>query len=378
MRKYLILPLLLTLAAALSAPLAFAQTTGTVKGVCKDVDGKPIVGADVEWVSPESGHTYKLKTNNKGEYFSLGIVPGKYNVKLSKDGKELFHLNGINVGVDETEVPFDLKKEQAAAAQGQGLTPEQAKAQSEAAAKAESDKKVVGTLNEKLNAARTASAAGDYDTAIATLNEANQLDPNRDLIWYALGDAYRMSATKQTDPAEKQKRFEMAAADYQKAIDLRTASEGSQKDPDNNLKMAAYYNNLADAYQKSRKVDEAVANYTKAAQLDPAHAAGYWFNIGAVLTNAGKVDEAIVAFDKVIAADPTKAEAYYQKGINLIGKATLKGDKMEAPPGTAEAFQKYLELDPNGRFAQPAKDMLTSIGATVETGYGNKKKPVKK
>jgi tetratricopeptide (TPR) repeat protein len=332
----------------------------------------------VEWVSPESGHSYKLKTNNKGEYFSLGIVPGKYNVKLSKDGKELFHLNGITVGLDETEVPFDLKKEQVAAAQGQGLTPEQAKAQQEAAAKAAAATKTIGTLNQKLSAANAANAAGDYETAITTLNDANQIDGTHPETWASLGDAYRLSAAKQTDPAEKQKRFEMAAADYQKAIDLRTASEAAQKDADNGVKMAAYYNNLGDAYQKSRKVDEAVASYTKAAQLDPAHAAGYWFNIGAVLTNAGRVDEAIAAFDKVIAADPSKSEAYYQKGINLIGKATLKGDKMEAPPGTAEAFQKYLELDPNGRFAQPAKDMLTSIGATVETGYGTKKKPVKK
>ncbi len=379
MRKHFILPLLFAFVMGLSASPAFAQTTGTVKGVCKDSDGKPIVQAEVEWVGIESGHTYKLKTNNKGEYFSLGIVPGKYNVKLSKDGKELFHINNISVGLEETEVPFDLKKEQANQAAGQGLTPEQAKAKADAAAKSAVETKTVGTLNEKLNAARTASAAGDYDTAIATLNEANQIDNSRDLIWYSLGDAYRMSATKQTDPAEKQKRFETAAADYQKAIDLRAASDVAQKDPDNNVKMAAYYNNLADAYQRARKVDDAVANYTKAAQLDPAHAAGYWFNIGAVLTNAGKLDDAIAAFDKVIAADPTKAEAYYQKGINLIGKETIgKDGKATAPPGTAEAFQKYLELEPNGRFAQPAKDMLASIGASVETGFGNKKKPVKK
>ncbi len=71
----------------------------------------------------------------------------------------------------------------------------------------------------------------------------------------------------------------------------------------------------------------------------------YLFNVGAVLTNAGKVDDAIVAFDKVIAADPTKADAYYWKGVNMIGKETLgKDDKMIAPTGTAEAFQKYLEL----------------------------------
>jgi hypothetical protein len=85
-----------------------------------------------------------------------------------------------------------------------------------------------------------------------------------------------------------------------------------------------------------------------------------------------------VAFDKVIAADPNKADAYYWKGVNMIGKATLKGDKMVAPEGTAEAFQKYLELQPTGTFADPAKQMLTSIGASVETQFGNKKKAAPK
>lgn len=377
MRKYFTLPLLLVLAMGLAAPLAVAQTTGTVKGVCKDSDGKPIPQAEVEWTSTESGHVYKLKTNNKGEYFSLGIVPGKYNVKLSKDGKQLFTLSGIPVGLEETDQDIDLKKEKETQAAAQGLTPEQQKAKEEEAAKAANETKTVGTLNEKLKAAAAASDAGDFDTAISTLNEANQIDNTRDLIWFKLADAYRMSATKQTDPAEKQKRYEMAAADYQKAIDLRGASEQAQKDPDNNVKTAAYYNNLADAYQRAHKVDEAIAAYDKAIQLDPAHAAGYLFNEGAVLTNAGKVDEAIVVFDKVIAADPTKAEAYYQKGINLIGKETIgKDGKAVAPPGTAEAFRKYLELEPNGRFAQGAKDLLTSIGAPVETGFG-KKKPAK-
>jgi tetratricopeptide (TPR) repeat protein len=379
MSKYFILPLLLVLAVGLSAPLALAQTTGTVKGVCKDAEGNPIVGAEVEWVGTESGHSYKLKTDKKGEYFSLGIVPGKYNVKFSKDGKELFHINGILVGLEEMEQDLDLKKEQSSAAQAQGLTPEQIKAKQEAAAKAAVETKTVGTLNEKLKAAAAASDAKDYETAIATLNEANQIDSTRDLIWFKLADAYRLSATTQTDPAEKQKRYEMAATNYQKAIDLRSASEAAQKDPENNLKMAAYYNNLAEADAKSRKVDEAVANYSKAAQLDPAHAGTYLFNEGAVLTNAGKVDEAIVVWDKVIAADPTKAAAYYQKGVNLIGKETIgKDGKAVAPEGTAEAFQKYLELEPNGPYAEGAKAMLASIGAPVETGFGSKKKPVKK
>ncbi len=376
MRKYSILSLLLVLVAGMWTSLAVAQTTGSVKGVCKDVDGKPITQAQVEWISTDTGHKYSLKTNNKGEYFSLGITPGKYNVTLSKDGKEVYTLKNVPVGMDETVQDFDMKKEQAVAAQAQGMTPEEAKARADAAAKAAAENKTVGTLNDKLKAAATASEAGDYETAIATLNQANEIDPTRDLIWFKLGDAYRLSAPKQADPDEKKKRYEMAATDYQKAIDLRSASQTAPKDPDNNVKMAAYYNNLAEVDSKSGKIDDAVTDYTKAAQLDQTHAVMYLFNEGAILTNAGKVDAAIAAFDKVIATDPTKAEAYYWKGVNLIGKATLKGDKMVAPEGTAEAFRKYLELQPDGKLAQPAKDMLASIGAPVETGYG-KKKPAK-
>ena len=152
----------------------------------------------------------------------------------------------------------------------------------------------------------------------------------------------------------------------------------NDKDPNAAKNLAAYYNNLAEAYAKSNKVDDAVKTYELAAQADPTNAGQYYFNTGAVLTNAGKVDDALAAFNKVIAADPNRADAYYWKGVNMIGKATLQGDKMVAPPGTADAFQKYLELQPTGTYADAAKQMLTSIGASVETSFGNKKKQTKK
>ena len=364
---------LVVLTLGVCVPRVFAQATGSVKGVCKDADGNAITEGTVEWLSQDTGRKYTLKLNKKGEYFSLGISPGKYKVTLfGPDGKERFHFGGVNVGLDETTLDFDLKKETAAAAQGQGLTPEQLKAKEEQSAKIQKEQGTVKTLNEKLNAAKTAADAGDLDTAIKTMQEATEIDATRDLLFFKLADYYRMSASKQTDPEEKKKRYEAAATNYQKAIDLKTANP-DPKDSDANGKLAAYYNNLAEVYAKSGKIDDAVATYNKAAQLDPAHAGQYNFNIGAVLTNAGKVDDAIVAFDKVIAADPNKADAYYWKGVNMIGKATLKGDKMVAPDGTAEAFNKYLELAPSGTYAQPEKDMLASIGASVETGFSKKK-----
>ena len=377
MKRIFIIPFLLVLVVGLCAPPVFAQAMGSVKGVCKDAEGKPITGAVVEWNGVETGRKYPIKVNNKGEYFSLGINPGKYNVQLMKDGKEVFHINNVTVSLDEMELNFDLKKEAEKTAAGQGMTPEQIKQMQEAQAQAAKETNTVKALNDKLNIAKSASDAGDYETAIATLTEANQMDPSRDVIWFRLADAYRMSAVKQTDPAEKQKRFENAATDYQKAIELRQAAV--QKDPDANVKMAAYYNNLAEVYGKSNRVDDAVKTYQQAATLDPSHAGQYLFNTGAVLTNAGKVDDAVVAFDKVIAADPTKADAYYWKGVNLVGKATTdKSGKVIAAPGTEEAFSKYLELQPSGSHAEEAKAMLQYIGSTIETGFGTKKKAVKK
>ncbi len=384
MKKSFAILLFALLALGLCVPQVFAQASGTVKGVCKDPQGTPIPDAVVVWANMDNGQKYNLKTNKKGEYFSLGLTPGKYLVTLyktaedEKANKEMDHVKGFQVQLDENTLDFDEKKVQEDAAKGKGLSPEQLKQMQEQQEKAKKETNTVKSLNEKLNAAKTAADAGDYDTAITALTEANQIDPNRDLIWFKLGDYYRLSATKQTDKAEKDKRLESAIDSYNKAVQLKQAAPPEKDAAQGAKTLAAYYNNLAEAYSKAGKIDDSVKTYAMAAQVDPSSAAQVYFNTGAVLTNAGRADEAIAAFDKCIAADPTKAEAYYQKGVNMLGKATLQGDKMVAAPGTAEAFQKYLELVPTGGHAEEAKAMLASIGAPVETTFGNKKKPAKK
>lgn len=371
----------------LCVPAGFAQASGTVKGVCKDADGKPIADGIVVFVNTDNGQKYRLKTNKKGEYFSLGLTPGSYNVSLYKNeedlkaNKDLFHFNKFPVPLGEVTLDFDIKKmmEDQAKGQGQGLTPEQAKQaqqQQEAQEKVKKENTTIKALNEKIVASSTAMKAGDFDTAIATMTEATQMDASRDVLWGLLADAYRSSALKQTDTAEKTKRLGEAVTDYQKAIDIKQKAleTATKKEPDDTKRLAGYYNNMGEALGRLRKTDEAVKSYNMAAQTNPEGAAGYYFNAGAVLTNAGQADAANEAFDKSIAADPNRADAYYQKALNLLGKATLQGDKTVAPPGTAEAFQKYLELAPTGPYAENAKALLASIGASVETSFGTKKK----
>jgi len=356
----------------LCTPAVFAQLTGSVAGVCKDESGNPVSGATVEYDNTANGRKYQVKTNKKGEYYSLGIEPGTYNVVItSADGKPIDKISNFRVALGENKLDSDLK----ARSSGNTIPTEQMQKLQQEHAKALKENDVIKVVNQKLAAAKEASKAGDYDTAIAQMTEAGQVGPNYDIVWFTLANAYKDSSGKQTDPAEKSKRLDSAIANYQKAVDLREKANQADPKTAQPQNLAAYYNNFGLADAAAGKFDDAAKAYEHAAQANPAGAGQYYYNLGAILTNAGKADDANVAFDKSIAADPTKADAYYQKGLNLLSKATLTKDgKMVAPPGTAEAFNKYLELQPTGQYADAAKQMLASIGATVETGFGKKKK----
>jgi len=384
MKKYLMVLLVALLSANLLVTTVFAQATGSVKGTVRDADGKPVSGAIVRWSNLDNGRKYEIKTNSKGEYFSLGIMPGMYKAVLLLDGKEVFHVDSIHVAVDEIDQDFDLQKEQEAQAKAKGIDPAVIKQQQEQAEKQQKEVVTVKTLNEKLTAANVSMKAGDYDAAVSTLTEATQMDATRDVLWAGLADAYAGAAMKQTDPAQKTKMLDQSIQDYQKAVDLKKKSMESGAKPDANAQLAAMYNNMARAKTNDGKVDEAIQDYDQAAKLNPAAAGTYYFNMGATLTNINKTNDpkirqsAIDAFDKAIAADPNHADAYYYKATNMVGGATLQGDKMVAPEGTAEAFNKYLELQPNGPHAEDSKAMLASLGAPVETTYGTTKKKPKK
>lgn len=362
--KKLSLVIMAALVLALLVPAAWAQT-GSIKGTIIDENGKPIPDAHIEMVGKETGRKYNLKSNAKGEIFSLGIAPGSYDITVTNAGGQLLtKYTNFPVRLDENRLDIDMKKERAAAQQN---VSEEQKKQMEAVQK--ENLKIKG-LNEKLAAAKTASDTGNFDQAVQILTEATQIDPNRDLLWLKLADAQRGAAQKAPDAAAKKTAYEGSLESYKKALTLA----GTTK-PD---LLGAVYNNMADSYARLGQTDDAIKAYDQAATVNPPGAGGYYFNEGAVFTNTGKVDDAIKAFDKAIAADPTKAAAYYWKGVNLMGKATLKGSKMEAPAGTAEAFNKYLELEPTGQFADPAKQMLASIGADVQTSFGKPKAGKKK
>jgi tetratricopeptide (TPR) repeat protein len=342
-----------------------------VKGKVVDENGKPIADALLDFSARESGQKYHLKTDKKGDYYSIGILPGVYDVTISKDGKQIWALQNYNMSLKKEDslnvLDIDLAKEYAAAkAAGKAQMTEEQRKEAE---KVEKENTTIKGLNQMLLQSSEAQKAGNLDEAVQIMTRATQIDPTRDLLWGRLAELELLSAKKDTDPASRTQKYTEAVASYKKAIEIANASTV----PAAKASLGPYNNNLGEALSKTGKTEEAIAAYNTAAQVDPANAGNYYFNLGATLTNANKPDEAIAAYDKAIAANPAKPEPYYYKGIALLGKATIKGDKMLPAPGTAEAFNKYLELAPDGPLAEPAKQMLASVGATVTTSIGKKK-----
>ena len=184
------------------------------------------------------------------------------------------------------------------------------------------------------------------------------MDPKQVVIWARLADAYMQSGATKTG-ADQQAAYDKGLEAFNKAIELK---------PDD----AAYHNNYALALVKAKKIPEAQAELTKAAQMDPTNAGRYYYNLGAVLVNAGQNEPAGQAFKKAIDLDPNYADAQYQYGMYLLGLAKITPEGKVIPAdGTKEALQKYLDLKPTGPFAESAKGALASIEGSVATSYEN-------
>lgn len=344
----------LGLAAALfvfGAAIPAAAQTGGVTGKATMQDGSPCAGCFIILDRQEIKGSYKVKTNKKGEYTYIGLPIGNYKITLeSPTGQTLFFFNGKHLGMgDPTQVDFDLAKEVAAVKKDQQANPEyQQKIQEQ-----EKQEKQMTSLKTLYDAGNAAFEQKNYTDAVSKFEQALPLaqGKNREAVLTRLADSYA-----------KVKDKDKAVATYQEAI---------QGDPTS----AGLHNNLGNVYADSGDIEKAKAEFQKAAEIDPAGAAQYYFNLGAVLYNTGKMDDAVAAFQKATSTDPKFANAYFWLGQALLGKATTgEGGKVVAAPGTREALETYLKLDPNGPNVATAQALLQTIEGGVDTQYKKEKK----
>jgi Tfp pilus assembly protein PilF len=354
------------LAVVLAVP-AHAQF-GAIEGDVKGVDGKPSAGIQVVITRTDIKGEYKTKSDKKGHYYHGGLPLGTFTVKLMDGDKVLDLVQNVRVRPgDPIPINFDLQgRQQMAMAAAAGVkvtqTPEGPRLSKEQMAKIEEEAKKKAAerakfekLNTKFKTGMDALAAKNCDVAAADLKEAAETDPTQHVVQANLAEAY-VCLSKTKSGEERTTLLKSAVEAYKKAIELKGDD-------------ASYHNNYGLALVQAGQLDEGKAELTKATQLDPTQAAKFYYNLGAVLTNTGKVDEAAEAFRQAIASDPNFADAQYQLGIALMGKVQFdaKTGKSTPAPGTIEAFQKYLELQPAGANAETAKQMIATLGGTLQT-----------
>lgn len=357
---------------------AWAQTT-SFEGEVKGEDGQMLKGALVKIERTDIKGNYKVKTDKKGRYFHAGLPIGTYNLAVEVDGKDRDTIKGVRSRLgDPTPINFDLqavKKRQEAlqrAAETGTLTSEQERQmspeQKAAMEKTMKDRQQAmaknKALNDAFNQGMEALKAKQCEQAVQAFTKAVEMDPKQVSVVGNLAEAYVCLAGQKTG-AESEAAMTKGLEAYVKTLEMKDD--------------AATRNNYALALARAKKFPEAQAELQKAATLDPPNAGRYYYNLGAVLTNINQLEPAGEAFKRAIEADPKYAAAQYQYGLYLVSKAQMSADgKLNPPPGTKEAFQKYLELEPTGPFAEAAKGMLSSLDATVQTQYANPNAPAKK
>lgn len=359
------------------APRADAQT-GSIAGSIVDMNGKPWTDVTIRAVS-DQGAKQETKTDSGGKFSFQNMRSGIYDVFVifppPNDKQPPYEVKCRVQGGGESRVDLNFKDiiaKQGAEAQ------EQVKKQEEAKAKFEGLKAHFNAANALLEQEKAAKAdlqkapADQRDAAKQKLRDlsdqaakeyqaaqqsAGEKDPNLHLVWAKLGEAYETAG-----------RNEEAAQAYQQAIAVRPDQPG-------------YYNNLGNVLARLGKIEEAKAAYTKSAELDPANAATAWRNFGISLYNANRLGEAVEPLQKSAELDPKNAQTWYLLGASLVYKMTLKkvGDKEvpEFAPGTIEAYQKAIELDPNGTYGAQAKaglEQLQQMAPGIDLKVNVKKK----
>jgi len=222
----------------------------------------------------------------------------------------------------------------------------------------------------------------DVSKDVAMMKEAVGAKADVGLLWLTYGDTLlaqgrhladvdkKAGKSPLTDDAVNQAYGDAVDA-YKKAVAL----DAAEAKP-NVAGLATDYNQLGNALIAQGKTDDAIAAYGNAAKTDPAKAGIYYKNAAAVLYNAGQMDAALDAANKAIAADPTEADAYFIKGQALVTKSAVdpKTNKLTAPEGCVEAYNKFLQLAPNDPKVPQVKQVLSSLGETIDTNYKAKKK----
>jgi tetratricopeptide (TPR) repeat protein len=391
MTKRLTRALITAVAILVCATIASAQS-GHVNGQVLDKDGKPWVGVTVTMKS-DNGRSYTLKTDKDGRYTQLGLTPGLFTFTLTEptsglnyseqhqvaSGEDTNVTTNFKLLVDQQKVGPSAEQQKAQADQQNKFKEMQTHFTAGRAALDDYDAlhKQLATTPADQKAALQDKLDTDAKTAVSELALAEQGVQSKDVknhavVWSNLAQAY-----------DKANQLQEAVDAYQKAIDLQPSAGMYQNQ---STALAALAVAQTDPKATADKLSQAGADCDSAAKLDPnpSAATACWKNMGIILNNKGDFKDAVPPLQKATTLNPKDVQAWFLLGSAYTGMITpnQQGDKItyDIPPGTTDAYQKCIDLDPNGPYAAQAKqnlDALTAMSGGDATTVGARPKKKK-
>lgn len=368
MRRWITTLAIMAVAGALAVAAA-AQTMGRINGTVKDENGNPWPGVTVVIHSDDTGTTFTVKTNEKGEYSRMGVPSGVYTITFETDKfpEQVFRVR-VAGGAALTQ---DLSFKDLLAKNPKYLEAEKKRAEA---------KKKFTELKTHFNAGRQAITQIDtLKKELPSQPAAQQAQTKQQIAQLSqtaiteLEQAQKIAGPKNTNLPTITGNLALAYEAAGKRDEAATAfAQAAQLDPTNPNYLLGAATNLAYA----GKLEEASADCEKMAALPGAQPAVCWRNLGVVLYNTNKLKDAVAPLQKATKADPSNAPTWFLLGNALMNtmQSKMVNGKLTAVvnPGTVEAYQKYLELAPNGPEAAQAKQtllVLKQLGAGVDTKF---------
>ncbi len=384
-----LLALILAPAQGQQAPAENAANTGKIHGRVINPTGQP-QGAGSVSLSTDGGVTlkYTFPVSDTGDY--TGEAPAGtymliYRAPDTPAGKMVDSIRGVKiVAGQDTAQDDDMSRQEYI----DKMTPDEKK-QLEDLKKSNAEALKANVLINQLNAdlrvvsqdkrdidganATAAQALGataskaDIEAKVNEIKTAKYTDieslmtkdtglkPDEALLWVNLG--YGQSGLKKYDDA---------ITSYKKAVDMESAA----KKPRGGV-LGLAEAGLGEIYARTGKVQEANTAYDAAAKDDPANAALHLRNEAVIFFQQNNGPAQVAAADEAIKIDPNQAILYYIKGQGLVQNATVdpKTQKIVLPPDCTAAYQKYLELAPNGPYAPEVAGILQQAGEKVSSSY---------
>jgi len=304
-------------AAALAAFLAAAFAQGgaqcRLQGKLSDSAGGPVEGVNILITTPNmTSFKLSLKTDSGGHYSTiLQDCTMPYHIKFEKEGFGTQEVDKKIPISEQAEVDMKLLK-------ASEMAP---KPGAPAVQKASPNEEAVVAFNAGVEALQ----GGDKATAEKKFQEAVAKNPDLPNGWQVLA---QMSYEKK---------------DWPKVL------EYGQKATDLDPSLTNLYAMMADAAKQSGDKKAAAEWTSRYADANP-DSPEILFNKGIEAYNKGKMKDAEASLTKAVESKPDFANAVFWLGMAEFNQ----NKKNEAKTH----LEKYLELDPNGKEAGTAKEIL--------------------